>query len=143
MEKTKKIRSFNFLNFPLLHYSNTPLGVIFRQSQLTLTPPIEDPAMRGKTWFSRTKLKQLGYDLEWVMGRVAEIYGIHKEDIYLKGRQKGRAEARSLLFYWAVRELDISGTSLAKRFEMSQPGIVYVVNKGEKIAKERNDRLLE
>ena len=34
-------------------------------------------------------------------------------------------EARSLLFYWAVRELGMSGTSLARPFEMSQPGVVY------------------
>jgi len=85
----------------------------------------------------------LGYDLEWVEQRVAAIYGIDKEELYLKGRQKKRAEARSLLLYWAVRELGISGTSLAKRFEMSQPGIVYAVNRGEKIVRERNYRLLE
>ncbi len=71
------------------------------------------------------------------------MYVIDKEEIYLKGRQKRRAEARSLLFYWAVCELGISGTSLAKRFEMSQPGIVYAVKKGEKTAKENNYRLLE
>jgi len=59
----------------------------------------------------------------------------------MKGRQKTRAEARSLLFYWAVRELGMSGTSLAKRFEMSQSGVVYAVNKGEKLAKEGNHRL--
>jgi len=85
----------------------------------------------------------LGYDLEWVVGRVAEVYGIDKEEIYLKGRQKRGAEARSLLFCWAVRELGISGASLAKRFEMSQPGIVYAVKKGEKRAKENNYQLLE
>ena len=33
--------------------------------------------------------------------------------------------------------------SLAKRFEMSQQGAVYAVNKGEKIAKDRELRLLE
>ena len=70
--------------------------------------------------------------------RVAGIYEIDREELYLKGRQKTRAEARSLLFYWAVRELGLSGTSLAKRFEMSQPGVVYAVNKGEKIVKEKN-----
>jgi len=75
--------------------------------------------------------------------RVAEIYAIDKEKLYLKGRQKMRSEARSLLFYWAVRELGISGTSLAKRFKMSQPGVVYAVNKAENIASERNYRLLD
>ncbi|MCK4389691.1 MAG: transposase, partial [Desulfobacterales bacterium] len=64
-------------------------------------------------------------------------------ELYLMGRRKIRAEARSLLFYWAVRELGMSGTLLAKRFKMSQSGVVYAVNKGEKIAKERNYQLLE
>lgn len=89
------------------------------------------------------ELKRLGYDLEQVEQIVAEIYGIDKEELYLRGRQKTRAEARSLLFYWAVRELGMSGTLLARRLEMSQPGVVYAVNKGEKIAKERNYRLFE
>ena len=87
--------------------------------------------------------KRLGYDFEHLEQRVAEIYEIDREELYLKGRHKTRAEARSLLFYWAVRELGLSGTSLAKRFEMSQPGVVYAVNKGEKIVKEKNYRLVE
>jgi len=37
----------------------------------------------------------------------------------------------------------MSGTSLAKRFKMSQSGVVYAVNKGEKIARDRNYQLLE
>jgi len=37
----------------------------------------------------------------------------------------------------------MSGTSLARPFEMSQPGVVYAVNKGEKIAKERSYQLLK
>lgn len=71
------------------------------------------------------ELKQLGYDLERVQQRVAEIYGIDEGELYLKGRQKARVEARSLLFFWAVRELGLSGTALAQRFGMSQPGVVY------------------
>jgi putative transposase len=89
------------------------------------------------------ELKRRGYNLESLMERVAEIYRIDKEDLYLKGRQKTRAEARSLLFYWAVRELGINGTSLAQQFQMSQPGVVYAVNKGEKIAKKANYQLLD
>jgi len=49
---------------------------------------------------------------------------------------------RSLFCYWAVRELGISGTFLAKRLGMSQSGVVYAVNKGEKAAKEKNYQLV-
>ena len=89
------------------------------------------------------ELKRLGVNLEWLEQRVAEIYGLDKKELYFKGRQKIRADARSLLLYWAVRELGMRGTSLANRFGLSQPGVVYAVNKGEKIAKERNYQLFE
>ena len=53
-------------------------------------------------------------------------------------RRKVQVEARYLLCYWAVRELGISCTDLAKQLEMTQPGVGYAVNRGEKIAKEHN-----
>jgi len=79
------------------------------------------------------ELKRLGVDLEYVEQRVAEIYGIDREELYREGRRKIRSEARSLLFYWAVRELGMRGTTLAQRFGLSQPGAVYAVSKGEKM----------
>jgi putative transposase len=91
----------------------------------------------------RLELKGLGYNLKKVEDRVAEIFNMSREELYEKGRQKRRAEARSLLFYWAVRELGLSGTFLAERFGMSQPGVVYSVYKGEKIAKENGYQLAE
>ena len=49
---------------------------------------------------------------------------------------------RSLFCYWAVLELGISGTHLAKRSGMNHSGVVYAVNKGEKAAKEKNYQLV-
>jgi REP element-mobilizing transposase RayT len=89
------------------------------------------------------EMKSKGYDLNKLEERVTEIYQIDKDELYSSGRQKTRMEARSLLCYWAVRELGISGTSLAKRLRMSQSGVVYAVNKGEKIAKEKKYQLTE
>ena len=45
-------------------------------------------------------------------------------------------------FYWVGHELGISGTYLAKRLGMSQSGVVYAMNKGEKAAKEKNYQLV-
>ena len=89
------------------------------------------------------ELKSLGYNLETVENKVAEIFHMDREELYERGRQNRRVKARSLLFYWAVRELGLSGTYLAERFRMSQPGVVYAVYKGEKIAKENGYRLIE
>ena len=88
------------------------------------------------------ELKRMGYDLKKVEKMVTEIYQIDKDELSLRGRHKTRAEARSLFCYWAVRELGISGISLARRLGMSQSGVVYAVNKGEKIAKEKKYKLL-
>jgi hypothetical protein len=89
------------------------------------------------------ELKRLGYNLEKVENKVAEIFHMDREELYERGRQKRRVKARSLLFFWAVRELGLSGTFLGERFRMSQPGVVYAVYKGEKIAKENGYRLIE
>jgi hypothetical protein len=104
---------------------------------------LEVLSLAGEKYSRQYELKSLGYNLEKVEQKVAEIFGIDRDEFYSKGRQKRRAEARSLLFYWAVRKLGISGTFLAQRFRMSQPGVVYAVNKGEKIAKVKKYRLLE
>ncbi|MBW2739263.1 MAG: hypothetical protein JRE64_10550 [Deltaproteobacteria bacterium] len=45
------------------------------------------------------------------------------------------------LCYWAVRELGISCTDLAKQLEMTQPGVGYAVSRGEKIAEEHKYQL--
>ncbi len=89
------------------------------------------------------KLKSMGYDLEKIEQRVIEIYQIDKEDLYTRSRQKKRSDARSLLCYWAVRELGMNGTDLAKHLGLSQSGVVYSVNKGEKIVKEMGYKLFE
>ena len=88
------------------------------------------------------ELKELGYDLIKISQMVSTIYDMEIEDIYSKGRRKVQVEARDLLCYWAVRELGISCTALAKQLKMSQPGVGYAVSRGEKIAKEHKYQLL-
>ena len=89
------------------------------------------------------ELKSLGYDLKSVEQRVCEIYQIDPEEIYSKSREKIRAEARGLFCYWAVRELGYALTDLAKRLNMSGPGVGYAVNRGERIAKRHNYQLVD
>ena len=86
-------------------------------------------------------LKRRGYDLKMVVRRVAEIYGMEEDELFSPGRQKRRSEARSVLLYWAIRELGLSGTYMARQLEMSQPGIVYAVKRGERVAKAKGYRL--
>lgn len=85
----------------------------------------------------RYELKVQGYDFKKVMERVCEIYRLKPEEIYKKDRRKIQVEARGLLCYWANRELNIRLTELARRLNMTQPGVGYAVTRGEKIVREK------
>ena len=61
------------------------------------------------------EIKSQGYTIEKVEKRVIEIFGIERDVIYSKGRRKIQVAAKSLLCYWAVRELGLTATALAKR----------------------------
>ena len=64
------------------------------------------------------------------------------DEVFTKGRQDRKVKARSLLCFWAVRELGMSLTELAREFEMSVAGIGYAVERGETIARENQYRLI-
>ena len=44
--------------------------------------------------------------------------------------------ARSLVCFWAVRELGITQTRLARLLRISQPAVSAAVNRGEQLAKD-------
>ena len=89
------------------------------------------------------ELKSKGYDLKAVEKKVATLYQIKPAQIYAKGRQKQRVEARSLLCYWAARELGMAITKLAERLELTPPAVGYAVSRGEIIAEENHYRLID
>jgi hypothetical protein len=51
--------------------------------------------------------------------------------------------ARSLLCYWAMRELGLAATEFAKQFKMTQPAVSYSVIPGRLIAIESIYTLVE
>ena len=61
---------------------------------------------------------------------------IEPDAVYSKGRQDWKVKARSLLCFWASRELGISQAELAKRLELSPAAVGFSVERGELIAKE-------
>ena len=70
----------------------------------------------------RQRLKGKGYDLDRIADRASEVLGIEPDEVYSKGKQSRKVKARNLLCYCASRELGISHTELAKRFELSLAG---------------------
>jgi len=89
------------------------------------------------------ELKRLGYDLDGIAARVAGIYEMEVDEIFLIGKQQKRVRARSLFCFWAVRELGISLTELARRLGISVPGVGYSVERGEMIARKNDFQLIE
>ncbi len=84
------------------------------------------------------KLRRQGYDLTRIAERVSEVLGIEPNEVFSKGRQDRKVKARSLLCFWAARELGMSHTALAKVLEMSLAGVGFSVERGESIAKKGN-----
>ena len=89
------------------------------------------------------ELKARGYDLDRIAKRVAEIYGMEEREVFSKGRQHRKVKARSLLCFWAVRELRMSLTDLARELDMSTPGVGFAVERGEAIAHNNKYQLMD
>ena len=85
----------------------------------------------------RYRLKRMGYDLEKVANRVSDLYGMDAREMMTKGRRAKQVEARSLLCYWAVSELGMGVTELARAFGMTPSAVGYAVFRGKDTAEEK------
>jgi REP element-mobilizing transposase RayT len=81
-------------------------------------------------------LQNKGVTLEVIADRVALVLDMKSEDIWKAGRNRRVVKARSLLCYWAVRELGMSMTSLASKLNISITAVSKAVGRGEKLVQE-------
>lgn len=63
-------------------------------------------------------------------------------EVVARGRQQRTVPARSLLCSWAVRELGLPLTALARQLGLSPPGVSSAVQRGEAIARENHYELV-
>lgn len=99
---------------------------------------------RGEDDYERRyRLRRLGFDLDGVAVRVADLLAVDPQEVLSKGKQPRRVRARSLFCFWAVRELGMTIREVARRLDMSPPGVGYAVARGEGIAREGGYRLAE
>jgi uncharacterized SAM-binding protein YcdF (DUF218 family) len=80
-------------------------------------------------------LKAKGIDIDFVAKRVSTLLHIPAEDIWREGKVKVLVRARSLLCFWAVRELGISMTAMARRLNISTVAVSKSVARGAELAK--------
>ncbi len=91
----------------------------------------------------RYRLEAKGYDFRRVLRRAAELCDVTQGEIVSRGRRSRVVEARSLACFWAVRELRMSGTAVAKKLRVSQPAVSIAVRRGEELARDKRLQLLE
>jgi hypothetical protein len=78
-----------------------------------------------------------GYDFGWLVDRVADLFNLERDKVTRPGRYPETVEARSVLCYWAARELGISTLELSKRLGISQPTASQSVKRGERVAADK------
>ncbi|UCG08080.1 MAG: transposase [Desulfobacterales bacterium] len=87
-------------------------------------------------------LQAAGLDLDGLAEIVAGITGVKPSRIFSPGKKRSRVRARSLLCFWATRELGITLAELSRRTRISQSSISMSVHRGEQIAEREGYSLL-
>jgi lambda repressor-like predicted transcriptional regulator len=84
----------------------------------------------------RYALQASGISIDDIADRVAHLLDMEPEAVWLPGKYRQQVTARSLLCFWAVRELGVSMTALGKRLGISTAAVSKAVRRGASIAKE-------
>ena len=97
----------------------------------------------------RYALRSAGLGLDGIASRVSEVLGVKPEEVWAAGKYRRIVEARrgekffALLCYWAVRELGVSMSSLARKLGISIPSVSDSVTRGQRIADAKGFSLLK
>ena len=68
---------------------------------------------------------------------------LEPSEIWAAGKERRRVAARNLLCYRAVRDLGISMAELSRQLKLSISGISLSVKRGEKIARDKDYKLMD
>jgi hypothetical protein len=98
---------------------------------------VEAVLARSKENLERSyRLKSVGYTIEMVLRKASELFNVPIKAITSGGKQPDRVKARSLVAYWAVRELGMNGTLVGRKIGLSQSAVSRAVQRGERISEE-------
>jgi len=86
----------------------------------------------------RTRMRARGVDHQRAAARVEEIFGLTLCELSQGSRQRSVVRARSVLCYWAVKELAMSGAQASRWLGIGQPAVQRSVVRGGEIARELN-----
>lgn len=90
----------------------------------------------------RYSLEAQGYDFGKVVERVAQLLDMAPKDILRSCKQARTVMARSLVCFWANRELGMSTVEISNQLKIGQSAVSRSSLRGEKIAEENKFSLL-
>jgi predicted ArsR family transcriptional regulator len=79
------------------------------------------------------RIQAEGWDFEAALSRVCELFNLTRSEVLSVSKQRKRAVARSVLAYWAVKELGMSASAVAEKLELSPSAASRCVQRGERI----------
>jgi putative transposase len=85
----------------------------------------------GEVFEKKSLLKAKGWDIDKLAAHVAKTLDMDISDVWSAGKYRPIVKARSLLCYWAVRELGMSMTFLSRRLGISSTAVMQSVARGE------------
>jgi hypothetical protein len=91
----------------------------------------------------RYRLAAEGYDLDTISSKVCDMMDVDASSLWAPGKERKRVEARSVLCYWAVRDLGTNMAELSRRLKLSISGVSLSVKRGERIVQDRGYRLID
>jgi len=87
-------------------------------------------AQAEEQFHHKYRLSAEGYDMEKLIGRVAEVTQLSPKKILDTERDRKRTEARSILCFWATDQLGITQTELSRMLNLTQSAISHAVRRG-------------
>jgi putative transposase len=91
----------------------------------------------------RYALKAKGYDFEKAVNKVADIFGISPAAILRPGKFSFTLRPRSLLCYWANREMGMTTAEVALKLGICPSAVTKAAQRGEKLAIENRFSLMK
>lgn len=85
--------------------------------------------------------KAFGYDFDKVVSRVSELFNMTAGEILVPSMKPERVRARSLVCFWGVTGLGLTGTVVGKRMGIVRWMVSKPVERGADLAAEHHIRV--
>lgn len=82
----------------------------------------------------RYALEAKGYGFDQVIERVAQVLNMNVSDVLKRSKDPQTVKARSLLCFWANRELGMTTVEISHRLKVSQSAVSRASMRGEKLS---------